>query len=213
MLFACALAALRDALARRARRGGRVAAALGAGALAAWLALVGVTALPVSRALQAKRFAPAAVTLRNDLAALEKVLASAPPGDVYVINRDYDGTRTLFEVRGRPDRFPGLAALFVVTHEEDEVDGRRVRFVEGRGRVLEAIRARPGRRIARLLVSRAEAKAAGVRFYHVPLRRAELPAPPGARIRRRPRPGPTARRAARPARRMRRTGRRAPRGG
>jgi len=182
MGIACSLAAVRGVLARPGGLGGgRAGAVLGASVLACWLALLGASALPVSRTIQAKNFAPAAIALRDDLAALEAVIASAPPGEVYVINRQYDGTRWLFDMRGRPDRFPGLAALFVVTHEEDELDGRRVRFVEDRKQVLETIRARPQRRIARLLVSRAEAKAAGVRFYHVPLRRGYVPPKPAYR--------------------------------
>src|SRR5262249_62119271 len=47
---------------------------------------------------------------------------------------------------------PGLAALFVVPSRRDEIEGRRVRFLDPDAAVVDAF-ARAGHRTARLLVS------------------------------------------------------------
>jgi hypothetical protein len=86
------------------------------------------------------------------------------------LNTDYAATRSLFGVRNHPERFPGIAALFVVTHPTDTVRGKRVRFVEARTEVLEAIRAKPNRRIASLILSSAEAAALGATVYELSIR-------------------------------------------
>jgi len=49
--------------------------------------------------------------------------------------------------------FPGLAAIFLITHDDDQLDGRPVRFVERSPDVLARYRQRPESRLARLLVS------------------------------------------------------------
>src|SRR5262249_22978180 len=53
-----------------------------------------------------------------------------------------------------PDRlFPGRAAVFVLTHRSDTVDGRRVRFVERDPEVVVWYRDLPETRLAQLLVT------------------------------------------------------------
>jgi hypothetical protein len=47
--------------------------------------------------------------------------------------------------------FPGLAAIFLITHDDDQQDGRTVRFVERNPAVLARYGRRPGSRLARLL--------------------------------------------------------------
>jgi hypothetical protein len=49
--------------------------------------------------------------------------------------------------------FPGLAALFMITHPSDVVDGRRVRFVERNLAVIWYWLGIPGARVRGLLVS------------------------------------------------------------
>ena len=60
-----------------------------------------------------------------------------------------------------PERsFPGRAAVFLITHRSDTIDGRGVRFVERDPEVLEWYLDRPQTRLAQLLVS-PEAAATG----------------------------------------------------
>ena len=49
--------------------------------------------------------------------------------------------------------FPGLAAIFLITHDDDQLDGRTVRFVERDPAVLAHYRLRPESRLARLLAA------------------------------------------------------------
>ena len=49
--------------------------------------------------------------------------------------------------------FPGLAAIFLITHDDDQQDGRTVRFLERDPAVLAHYRLRPESRLARLLAS------------------------------------------------------------
>jgi|RhiMethySRZTD1v2_1073278.scaffolds.fasta_scaffold32919_3 hypothetical protein len=141
----------------------------GGAVLLAWLSLVVVPSFGGSREVQRSTTTHAAVALRDTLAAIDAVIASAPPDrDVYILNSDYSATRNLFGVRNHPDRFPGIAALFALTHASDVVQGRRVHFVETRAEVLNRIRAQPERRISRLLVSNEEAQAGSMRVLPLP---------------------------------------------
>ena len=76
-------------------------------------------------------------------------LDAAPPAStVYVENHPF--TQVALLLPNNPELFPGWAALFLVFHRSDVVEGRTVRFVERDPRVLEARRA--GGPIASLLV-------------------------------------------------------------
>jgi hypothetical protein len=82
------------------------------------------------------------------LAEIRAAAAAAPPGDVVRIpNRPYGGAPIL---RRRPFVFPGIAAVFLVFHPDDTIDGRRIVFEAPRDHAEDA--QRRGGRIARLLV-------------------------------------------------------------
>jgi hypothetical protein len=84
------------------------------------------------------------------LAALHAQIALAQPGEtVYVWNAPVPVFGWMPNTLQFP---PGLAALFVVTSRRDEIEGRRVRFLESDAAVVDAF-ARAGHRTARLLVS------------------------------------------------------------
>ena len=83
---------------------------------------------------------------------VRKAVAKRPEGtSVYIENTGYKPVRRLPLVR-----FPGEAAVFVFTFPENEVDGRRVYFVERRKKVRDAAGMREGSRIDDLLISPAE---------------------------------------------------------
>src|SRR5262249_26104721 len=82
--------------------------------------------------------------------ALAAQLALAKPGEtVYVRNAPVPVFGWMPNTLQFP---PGLAALFVVTSRRDEIEGRRVRFLEPDAAVVDAF-ARAGPRTAHLLVS------------------------------------------------------------
>jgi hypothetical protein len=84
------------------------------------------------------------------LAALHAQIALGQPGEtVYVRNAPVPVFGWMPNTLQFP---PGLAALFVVTSRRDEIEGRRVRFLEPDAAVVDAF-ARAGHRTARLLVS------------------------------------------------------------
>lgn len=58
----------------------------------------------------------------------------------------------------KPDRYtyPGMAALFMVMYPTDEVEGRRIVFIDETDGARALVRARPNSRIARLLVTQEE---------------------------------------------------------
>jgi hypothetical protein len=75
---------------------------------------------------------------------------AAPPGEpVYIPNRRFQDWRG-FASR---EEFPGWAAVFVMTHASDSVDGRRVFFVESDRELVGFLRGNPNARIARLVVT------------------------------------------------------------
>lgn len=84
------------------------------------------------------------------LASMDEMIHSAPPGeDVYIANQVFRGVGPM--VVRVPRNFPGWAALFVVYHPSNVVEGRRVFFVEPDDEVRAA--AADGIRSATLLVS------------------------------------------------------------
>ena len=75
---------------------------------------------------------------------------AVPPGTpVFIPNRKFkDWKRWL----SRED-FPDWAAVFVLTHASDAVEGRRVFFVESNQKLVKLLRKDPTTRIARLVVT------------------------------------------------------------
>lgn len=77
-----------------------------------------------------------------------RIVEQAPAGaDVYILNRPFT-----FWGYSLKDRFPGWAAVFVISFPDDVVDGRRVFFVERNPRLRERVTSRDTR-ISRLVVA------------------------------------------------------------
>ena len=83
---------------------------------------------------------------------LQRVRAAPPGSRVYVSNRRFTGVRLLPR-----DEFPDWAAVFVMTHREDTLEGRHVYFVETDTQLVQKFRQGSNPRIARLLVTPDEA--------------------------------------------------------
>jgi hypothetical protein len=84
--------------------------------------------------------------------------AGGPGGELHLPNEEFPAIVFIRPLLG-PGDFPGTAAVFVFTHPDDQVNGRRVYFVERDRAVVDAVRARPQTRIARLLLTPEEADA------------------------------------------------------
>ena len=83
---------------------------------------------------------------------MRDAVANRPEGaNVYIANAAYKPIRLL-----PLTKFSGDAAAFVFSFPENEVDGRRVYFVESRKKVRDAARMRKGSRIDDLLISPTE---------------------------------------------------------
>lgn len=78
-------------------------------------------------------------------------VALRPPGAIVYLE---NGTNpvVLFGPMIPNALFPGRAAIFLLAHEDDGLDGRSVRFVERDPRILARYRSRSASRLARLLV-------------------------------------------------------------
>jgi hypothetical protein len=87
------------------------------------------------------------------MAEVEQTVRAVPPGSpVYVPNHLYTGC-----ILCPREEFPDWAALFVITHREDTLEGRRVYFVEADAELVQRLRKGSNTRIAGLLVTREEA--------------------------------------------------------
>jgi hypothetical protein len=85
---------------------------------------------------------------------LQETVRAAPPGSpVYIPHRRYGGY--VFVSR---EEFPDWAALFVMTHREDTLEGRRVYFVETDAQLVQKFREGSNGRIKGLLVTVDEAR-------------------------------------------------------
>ncbi len=136
--LALALAALASRL-RLSRRAGSVA-------FAAWLAATAATEVAGARRLN--HFVGDRRETERVLAEIQAAVAAAPPGaTVQIPNRQF-GAVGYINV-GYTDRFPGTAAVFVIFHPHDVIDGRRVVFTTSDPLALAG--ARRGRRSAALL--------------------------------------------------------------
>ena len=81
---------------------------------------------------------------------IAEAVAAAPPGaTVYIENRE--SPKHLLGVLAN-QLFPGRAAVYVLTHQSDSVDGRQVRFIERDPDVLDFVKARPETPLARVMV-------------------------------------------------------------
>jgi hypothetical protein len=87
---------------------------------------------------------------------LERLALARPAGAIVAVEN------RIFPSAGwKLDRYtyPGMAALFMVMYPIDEIEGRRIVFVDDSDGARALVRARPDSRIARLLVTRQEADA------------------------------------------------------
>jgi len=142
LLLALQLAIAFGILSERFARFGRALALVSGGLAVAWMALVWRSPPAV------KVHAEQHQSSKNRLAAIRSVTTRHPPGStVYIRNRDWDhGLGPM----AMPDRLPGLAALYITFADEDEIDGRHVRFAAMSDKQLSSRVF--GGRIARLLV-------------------------------------------------------------
>lgn len=137
-------------LSSRVRVAGAVAFSLG------WAAVSSGSVRDVSTALYSRgadEFAVASFYLRHSI-------ERAPPGSTVFIDNQQPFSHGVFESiwESRSDRFPGLAAVFVILYPDDVVEGRRVYFVEKDPERLATLQRRYDSRIARLVVSPAGAR-------------------------------------------------------
>jgi len=86
------------------------------------------------------------------LNAVDAAVRSAPPGQTVLINNRAFAWRSILVP---PEGFPGWAAVFMIAHSDNVLNGHPVRFVEHDPKVLEALRAQGGR-VATLIVGPGE---------------------------------------------------------
>jgi hypothetical protein len=95
--------------------------------------------------------APARGEFQAAVRAIAVAVEARPPGTTVYIDTGQPTNRMLGMVMQKRD-FPGRAAVFLLTQPGDEMDGRRVRFVERDPAVRAWYAARAESRLARLLV-------------------------------------------------------------
>jgi hypothetical protein len=86
------------------------------------------------------------------LSSIVAEVSQVPPGRTAYLENGVN-SRTLLGPALPDLDFPGRAAIFLLTHDGDQLNGRPVRFVERSPDVLARYRQRPESRLARLLVS------------------------------------------------------------
>jgi hypothetical protein len=91
------------------------------------------------------------LTVESTLKRIAGQAGLVPPGQTAYIENGTGSNVMLGPVMPNID-FPGLAAIFLITHDDDQQDGRTVRFVERDPAVLAHYGLRPRSRLARLLV-------------------------------------------------------------
>ena len=121
--------------------------------LATWAAILFVASVPVSG-----RVFPADPRALAEIERFEKtVIRAARQGDagttLYVHNRRFTSVDLGPE---RRERFPGWAAVWILSHESDTIEGRTIRFVEEDGEFVERLRSGRSDRVTRLIVTREE---------------------------------------------------------
>jgi hypothetical protein len=127
--------------------------------------LVAVIGLSIGVAIQIAastpildRMTPSNPRARPEFERFEKIVARAAatsPSDatVYVRNRPFNSVDLGPE---RPEHFPGYAAVWVLSQESDEIEGRPIRFVEQDTAMVARLRAGRDDRVTRLVVTPAE---------------------------------------------------------
>jgi hypothetical protein len=121
--------------------------------LSTWVAIQIAASIPIL-----DRMTPSNPRARPEFERFEKVVAHAaatsPPGStVYVRNRPFASVDLGPE---RPEHFPGYAAVWVLSRESDEIEGRPIRFVEQDTAMVERLRAGRDDRVTQLVLTRAE---------------------------------------------------------
>lgn len=124
-----------------------------AAALAIWLAILFGASVPMTA-----RVFPADPRARKDYERFEKVVTRAartgkPGATLYLRNRPF---ATVDPGPKRPENFPGWAAVWVLSHDGDTIEGRPVRFVEEDSEMVERLRSGRSDRVTKLVVTREE---------------------------------------------------------
>jgi len=120
--------------------------------LVAWLALAFPLDVVAARSIESEAGRVSRAQYGRVISRFRRAIEKRPEGsDVFIENRVFAPVRLV-----PLSRFPGEAAAFVFTFPENEVDGRRVYFVERHRDVLAAAAKRRGSRIDDLLISRVE---------------------------------------------------------
>jgi hypothetical protein len=121
----------------------------------AWVAIAVVPCAAYTRSVHRVGGA-AEVEFEREIGNIRRLIESHPIGaDVYIPNRRLTarhGWPTSLGLKDNRPLFPNRAGVFVVAFPENTVDGRRVHLVEENPRVATFLRAKPGTRIADLVV-------------------------------------------------------------
>jgi hypothetical protein len=96
--------------------------------------------------------APPRLTVESALKRISGQVGLVPPGQTAYIENG-TGSKVMLGPVMRDIDFPGLAAIFLITHADDQQDGRTVRFLERDPAILAHYRLRPESRLARLLAA------------------------------------------------------------
>jgi len=90
------------------------------------------------------------LTVENALGTIAAQVSRRSPGETAYLE---NGANSKVILGPDPNiSFPGLAAIFLITHDDDQLDGRTVRFVERSPAILARYGRMPQSRLARLLV-------------------------------------------------------------
>ncbi len=97
------------------------------------------------------------ITVESAVRKIAGQVALVPPGRTAYLENGANTKVLLGSVMPKID-FPGLAAIFLITHDDDQLDGRTVRFMERDPAILAHYANSPQSRLARLLVPPGAAK-------------------------------------------------------
>jgi len=92
------------------------------------------------------------IAVESGLRTIAAKVRLVPPGETAYLENGTNGRALLGAVMPNSD-FPGRAAIFLITHDDDQLDGRTVRFIERDPAILARYGRRPESRLARLLVA------------------------------------------------------------
>lgn len=123
---------------------------------AALAVLAGLSLWVASEHLRLARTIPpergAEQEFESALSAMDREIRNAPTDTVCIPNRPFSAVSR--SARRRPELLPGWAALFVIAHGSNLVDGKRVTFLETNPSILAFVAAQEGHVIRELVVDR-----------------------------------------------------------